>query len=76
MSGAVISGVDHVPDDVLIFHAGTRREGKRLLVDGGRVLNVVGTGSTLTEARDRAYQAAQTIGWKGMQFRTDIAAHS
>jgi phosphoribosylamine--glycine ligase len=76
MSGAVINGVDHIPDDVLIFHAGTRREGKRLLVNGGRVLNLVGTGSTLAEARDRAYQAAQTIGWKGMQFRTDIAAQS
>jgi phosphoribosylamine--glycine ligase len=76
VSGAVINGVDHVPDDVLVFHAGTRREGKRLLVNGGRVLNLVGTGSTLAEARDRAYRAAQTIGWKGMQFRTDIAAQS
>jgi len=76
VSGAVINGVDHVPDDVLVFHAGTRREGKRLLVKGGRVLNLVGTGSTLAEARDRAYQAAQTIRWKGMQFRTDIAAQS
>ena len=76
VSGAVIDGIDHVPDDVLVFHAGTRREGKRLLVKGGRVLNLVGTGSTLAEARDRAYQAAQTIRWKGMQFRTDIAAQS
>jgi phosphoribosylamine--glycine ligase len=40
------------------------------------VLNLVGTGSTLAEARDRAYQEAQRIGWKGMQFRTDIAAQS
>jgi phosphoribosylamine--glycine ligase len=76
VSGAVINGVDQVPDDVLVFHAGTRRAGKRLLVNGGRVLNLVGTGSTLAEARVRAYTAVQTIGWKGMQFRTDIAAQS
>lgn len=75
-SGAVINGVDQVPDDVLVFHAGTRREGKRLLVNGGRVLNLVGTGSTLAQARGRAYQAVETIGWKGMQFRTDIATQS
>ncbi|HEX6147495.1 MAG TPA: phosphoribosylamine--glycine ligase [Acidimicrobiia bacterium] len=76
VSGAVINGVDQVPDDVLVFHAGTRREGKRLLVNGGRVLNLVGTGSTLDQARDRAYRAVETVGWKGMQFRTDIATQS
>ncbi len=71
--GAVISGVGSVPSDVITFHAGTRREGKRLLVDGGRVLNLVGTGATIVEARTRAYEAAKRVGWPGVQFRTDIA---
>ncbi|MGH8871492.1 MAG: phosphoribosylamine--glycine ligase [Acidimicrobiia bacterium] len=73
VTGAAIEGVDRVPDDVLVFHAGTRQEGKRLLVGGGRVLNLVGTGPTLEEARERAYVAAASVGWPGMQYRADIA---
>ena len=42
IKGAPIRGLDAVPDDVLVFHAGTRSEGKKLLVDGGRVLDLVG----------------------------------
>ena len=71
--GAVIKGLSNVPDDVIVFHAGTVREGKELLVNGGRVLNLVGTGSTIDEARDRVYSAAETVRWPGLQFRTDIA---
>ncbi|HEY5889267.1 MAG TPA: phosphoribosylamine--glycine ligase [Acidimicrobiia bacterium] len=71
--GGTIKGIQDVPDDVLVFHAGTRREGKKLLVDGGRVLNLVGTGPDLATARERAYRAADAVSWPGMQFRTDIA---
>jgi phosphoribosylamine--glycine ligase len=71
--GAVIKGLSNVPDDVIVFHAGTVREGKQLLVNGGRVLNLVGTGSTIDEARGRAYSAAETVRWPGMEVRTDIA---
>jgi phosphoribosylamine---glycine ligase len=69
----VIEGLGRVPEDVLVFHAGTRQEGKRLLVDGGRVLNLVGLGPTLGAARDLAYQAVEKVRWPGMRFRTDIA---
>jgi len=72
--GAVIEGLGSVPDDVLVFHAGTKIDGKKLLVDGGRVLDLVGTGASLSEARERAYQAAETVRWPGVQYRTDIAA--
>jgi phosphoribosylamine---glycine ligase len=74
--GAPIGGLDSVPDDVLVFHAGSRSEGKRLLVDGGRVLDLVGIGSSVSEAREKAYEAVELVSWPGMQFRTDIAAHS
>ncbi len=72
--GATIKGMSNLPDDVLVFHAGTARDGKKLVVDGGRVLSVVGVGPDLASARDRAYAAAETIRWPGMQLRTDIAA--
>jgi phosphoribosylamine--glycine ligase len=71
--GAVIKGLDRVPDDVIVFHAGTKRDGSKLLVNGGRVLNLVGTGSTIGEARAKAYTAAETVAWPGVEFRTDIA---
>jgi phosphoribosylamine--glycine ligase len=74
-TGSVIGGLTHVPDEVHVFHAGTKREGKKLVVDGGRVLSLVGVGATLDEARDRVYAAADVVGWPGVQFRTDIAAH-
>jgi phosphoribosylamine--glycine ligase len=72
--GATIKGLASVGDDVIVFHAGTARDGKKLVVDGGRVLNVVGVGPDLDSARDRAYAAAETIRWPGMQVRSDIAA--
>lgn len=72
--GAVIKGISSVPDDVLVFHAGTASEGKNLLVDGGRVLSLVGVGSTIDVARNRAYEAVAAVDWPGMQYRSDIAA--
>ncbi|HEY8129213.1 MAG TPA: phosphoribosylamine--glycine ligase [Hyphomicrobium sp.] len=58
--------------DVEIFHAGTRRDGARLLADGGRVLNVTGRGRTVAEARDAAYAATAKIDWPGGFYRKDI----
>ncbi len=72
VKGAVIKGLGSVPDDVLVFHSGTATEGRRLVVDGGRVLNLVGMAPTLSGARDRAYEAVAGVTWPGLQYRTDI----
>jgi phosphoribosylamine--glycine ligase len=72
--GDVIKGLDGVGDDVLVFHGATKRDGKRLVVDGGRVLNLVGVGPSIVPARERAYEAVSAVSWPGMQFRADIAA--
>jgi phosphoribosylamine--glycine ligase len=74
LKGTEIKGLDaakQVPN-VEIFHAGTRRDGTRLLADGGRVLNVTGRGRTVAEARDAAYAAAAKIDWPGGFYRKDI----
>ena len=55
-----------------IFHAGTRREGDRLLAHGGRVLNVTARGKTVAEAQARAYAAVARIDWPGGFYRRDI----
>lgn len=57
-----------------VFHAGTKKVDGKFYTHGGRVLNVVALAPTLQEARDRAYKGAGAIHWRGMQFRTDIAA--
>ncbi len=64
-SAAEIPGVE-------IFHAGTRRDGDRILADGGRVLNVAARGKTVAEARQRAYDAISRIDWPEGFCRTDI----
>lgn len=71
-TGAEIRGLDAVGDDALVFHAGTRREGGEVVVAGGRVLAVVGSGASIAGARERAYAAADRISWPGKVFRTDI----
>ena len=73
--GALIQGIEDAEalDDVHVFHAGTARTASGLVVNGGRVLNVVGTGDTVAAARARAYEAVRKIHFDGMQFRTDIA---
>ena len=70
--GAEIRGLDGHVDDVVVFQAGTVAEGGRLFVDGGRVLNVVGTGPTRDRARDAAYTAIDRITWPGVHYRSDI----
>jgi phosphoribosylamine---glycine ligase len=76
--GDVIRGLDDAAamDGVEVTHAGTRREGAEIVTAGGRVLNVTGLGSSPGEARDRAYEAARSISFQGMQMRTDIAARA
>jgi phosphoribosylamine--glycine ligase len=73
-TGHPIDGLDRVPDDVLVFHAGTvHDDAGRVVTAGGRVLTVVGQGSDLASARERAYAGAAAISFAGMQVRQDIA---
>lgn len=76
--GREITGLRDAADlpNAVVFHAGTRREGNRVLTSGGRVLNVVGLGDTLEAAVHRAYEAAEKIQFHGKQFRTDIGARA
>lgn len=64
-AAAAVEGVE-------IFHAGTRRDGHRLVANGGRVLNVTARGATVAEAQERAYAAIGKIDWPGGFFRRDI----
>ncbi|MBA2636904.1 MAG: phosphoribosylamine--glycine ligase [Solirubrobacterales bacterium] len=72
--GAIIHGLDDVPPDVEVTHAGTARLADGALVTaGGRVLNVTGLGRSAASARDGAYAAADRITFEGRQLRRDVA---
>jgi phosphoribosylamine--glycine ligase len=72
-TGALVSGTDRVPEDVLVLHAGTRREEDgSLRTSGGRVLGIVGLGSNLSMALSRAYAGVAVVNFEGMQYRRDI----
>jgi phosphoribosylamine--glycine ligase len=71
--GDVISGLDAVPPDVEVTHAGTAAEGDAIVTAGGRVLNVTALGADARSARDAAYAAADLITFDGRQLRRDIA---
>jgi phosphoribosylamine--glycine ligase len=74
-TGDAIEGLEdaaRVPG-VSVLHAGTRRDGDRVVTSGGRALIVTATGPTLREARDTAYEGVAKIRFRGMQVRRDIA---
>ena len=77
-TGDVIEGLTQaarVPG-VNVIHAGTRREGGKVLTAGGRVLVVTATGPDLPAARDAAYEGVRAIRFRGMQVRRDIASRA
>jgi phosphoribosylamine--glycine ligase len=73
--GLPITGLETLDPDVLVFHAGTRRDAQGDLVTaGGRVLTVAALGSSLAEARGRVYANLSRVHFADIHWRTDIAA--
>jgi len=75
--GKPISGLDHdFPDNVLIFHAGTRRSNGQIVTDGGRVLGVTAVSDSIPRAIHEAYAAVKQITFDGAYYRKDIGARA
>ena len=60
------------PENVVIFHAGTKKEGGDILTNGGRVLGVTGLGHGISEAIARTYAAVEKVDFEHMFYRKDI----
>jgi phosphoribosylamine--glycine ligase len=73
--GKAIRGLEELKhrDDVMVFHAGTKKIGDTFYTSGGRVLGVTARGNTYEEAVKNAYEAVSCIEFEGMQYRKDIA---
>jgi phosphoribosylamine--glycine ligase len=73
-TGFRIEGLTNIPEGVLVFHAGTRYlAGEGLITSGGRVVTVVGVGSGVAAAREKALAGAGRVRFPGAYFRSDIA---
>ena len=72
--GKEISGLNEAAalPDVMVFHAGTKAEAGKVLSSGGRVLGVTATGSDISSASKKAYDAVAKIRWDGIHYRKDI----
>lgn len=78
-TGDVIQGLDQADAaaEVIVFRAGVGTDERgRCVTAGGRVLAVTGLGHDVAAARETAYGAVSHISWKGMQYRSDIAARA
>lgn len=72
-TGFPITGLDRIDPDILVFHAGTKMEGRQMVTAGGRVLTVVATGETIAQARAKVYLNLPRIHFEGCYYRKDIA---
>ena len=73
--GFEITGLDEMPADVIVYHAGTREENGKILTNGGRVLGITSVlpDFNLMLAKDKAYTALENIKFENIYYRKDIA---
>ena len=74
--GDKITGLEAAAEipGLFVFHAGTTLKDGSFATNGGRVLGVTATGSTIREAIESAYQGVSRIAWRGAHFRKDIGS--
>ena len=70
--GDEISGLENIFSNAYIFHAGTKKQNKKIITNGGRVLGVTALGDTLESAIKHAYDITEKISWENKYLRTDI----
>ena len=71
-TGYKITGLDSLPDDIMVFHAGTSRVNGDYITNGGRVLGVTAVSDTLKGASARAYKGVALINFENSHYRSDI----
>lgn len=70
--GKVITGLENINDDIIVFHAGTALNNNKIVTNGGRVLNICALGDSLNDVRNKIYLAEKEINFDGKYCRKDI----
>ena len=70
--GKVITGLENLDSDIVVFHSGTKFDKENIVTDGGRVIGITANGSSVKEASDKVYENIKKINFEGMHYRKDI----
>ncbi|MPM23333.1 Phosphoribosylamine--glycine ligase [bioreactor metagenome] len=70
--GKVITGLENLDSDVVVFHSGTKFDKENIVTNGGRVIGITAKGSSVKEASDKVYENIKKINFEGMHYRKDI----
>ena len=70
--GKIITGLDNLDKDIVVFHSGTKLLDNKLVTNGGRVIGITAKGKTVKEAGKKVYENIKKINFEGMHYRTDI----
>ena len=70
--GKIITGLENLDSDIVVFHSGTKFDGENIVTNGGRVIGITAKGSSVKEASDKVYENIKKINFEGMHYRKDI----
>ena len=70
--GKVISGLENLDSDIVVFHSGTKLDNGNIVTNGGRVIGITAKGKTVKEAGEKVYENIKKINFEKMHYRKDI----
>ena len=70
--GKVISGLENLDSDIVVFHSGTKFDNENIVTNGGRVIGITAKGKTVNEAGEKVYENIKKINFEKMHYRKDI----
>lgn len=68
----VITGLENLDSDIVVFHSGTKFDGEDIVTNGGRVIGITAKGSSVKDASNKVYENIKKINFEGMHYRKDI----
>lgn len=70
--GKIITGLENLDKDIVVFHSGTKMIGGKLVTNGGRVIGITAKAASVKDAAAKVYENIKKISFEGMHYRTDI----
>ena len=70
--GKVITGLENIDEDIVVFHSGTKMVNGNLVTNGGRVIGITTSAESVEEAAKKVYKNIEKIRFEGMHYRIDI----